>query len=292
MLSIPDKIPHLEFGEHGYPLHFLHANGYPPAAYTPLLKLLSQKFHCYAMELRPLWPNTNPAELSDWQPLAQDLMAFLGSFSDGTWIGVGHSVGATTTLRAALSYPNAFNSLILIDPVLYPPWMIYLWKSIEAFGLGSRLHPLIPGALRRRREFASPTAMFENYRQKDVFSRMNDASLWAYVEAIASPNSNGLVHLVYPPEWEARIYSTGIKADLDIWQSLSQLTLPLFILRGQETDTFWQSTAHLIQKHLPEARIATIPGSGHLLPLEKPDTVNHCIQIFLAEHFAVGKPIS
>ena len=35
-------------------------------------------------------------------------------------IGMGHSIGAIVTLRAALREPTLFRALVLIDPVLLP----------------------------------------------------------------------------------------------------------------------------------------------------------------------------
>ncbi len=47
-------IPYLEFGGRGLPFHFLHANGYPPACYKPLIEQITAQYHCKGMLLRPL----------------------------------------------------------------------------------------------------------------------------------------------------------------------------------------------------------------------------------------------
>ena len=68
------------------------------------------------------------------------------------------------------------------------------------------LHPFIRIAKKRRRKFQSREAMFDNYRQKSVFKRLSDDSLYDYVEALACPNPEGEFELCYSPEWEAQIY--------------------------------------------------------------------------------------
>ena len=89
---------HFDYGGTGVPLHFLHANGYPPDCYKPLLELLQTQYHAFGMYLRPLWDDAKPEDLKTWQPLSDDLLRFLGNQRTPV-IGVGHSIGAIVTLR-------------------------------------------------------------------------------------------------------------------------------------------------------------------------------------------------
>ena len=74
------------------------------------------------MLLRPLWPDSNPNDIQDWKPFSDDLLRFLAAARQpAPVIGVGHSIGAIVTLRAALRDPGKFRALILIDPVLFVP---------------------------------------------------------------------------------------------------------------------------------------------------------------------------
>ena len=74
-------IPFFDLGGAGLPLHFLHANGYPPECYKPLLELLQTQYHVFGMLLRPLWPGSNPNDIQDWKPFSDDLLRFLASHS-------------------------------------------------------------------------------------------------------------------------------------------------------------------------------------------------------------------
>jgi pimeloyl-ACP methyl ester carboxylesterase len=282
--QINSSIPFTDFGGNGPMCHFAHANGYPPAAYLPMLKILAERCQVFAMHLRPLWEGSNPQEIVDWQPLANDLIAFLSTRSTGPVIGIGHSVGGTTTLRAALRRPDLFTMIILIDPVIFPPWTTVLWNLISMARLEYRVHPLVGGALRRKTEFESSEAMFANYRSKPVFSRFDDAALEAYVRALVRPSANGRVSLNYSPEWEARIYVTASKADLHLWSKLPTLAVPVIVLRGEQTDTFKSPAAALFRWRLPEAEIQVVKGAGHLLPLERPAETAALIEDFIARH--------
>ena len=271
------SIPCTDFGGIGAPLHFLHANGYPPACYTPLIGLLTQRFHVTGMHLRPLWPDSKPEGLSDWHPLADDFLRFLSDREPGPVIGVGHSVGGIVALRAALREPRRFRALVLIDPVLFPPYFILLWNLVRAAGLGWKHHPKIPGALNRRRHFDDLDTVFRGYRRRDVFRNFSDESLRAYIKGMTRPHADGGYELVYSPEWEALIYYTGIWRDLDIWRGLKTLRVPTLIVRGAQSDTFWAKTAARVRRANPKVRIEAVEAAGHLVPLEEPEKVSRLI---------------
>ncbi|HSQ27212.1 MAG TPA: alpha/beta hydrolase [Anaerolineales bacterium] len=277
----PQIIPGLDLGGSGTHLHFAHANGYPPGAYRVLLEQLARVYHVIAMYQRPLWKGSQPQELTDWRLMAQDLDQFLDQENMTRTAAVGHSMGATNSLRLAIQKPKRFTALVLLDPVIFPAWMSPVWQMVMKLGLGFKLHPLAATTLRRRRSFANQQAMFEHYRAKPVFSRIQDESLLAYTLSLSRITPDGQVELAYSPEWETRIYLTGSLADQDIWRGIRKLSIPTLILRGQETDTFLEHTAHRLKKVAPHIEIKSIPETGHLLPLEKPQAVANIILDFL-----------
>ena len=278
------NIPHFDFGGDGAPLHFLHANGYPPDCYQPLFERLKPNFRVFGMKLRALWPNADPNEIDDWMPFTEDMLRFLDEQKAGPVLGVGHSIGAIVTLRAVLEEPERFTGLVLIDPVLFPPRRIIEWNLARWAGMGHHAHPLIRGALRRRRQFNNLDQVFEAYRRREVFRNFSDESLQAYIDGIVQPDGDGNWKLVYSPEWEARIYYTGIWRDWDLWNGLKKLQVPTLIIRGAETDTFWESTARMVeQKKNPKIKIVALEKSTHLLPLERPQEVFDITQKFFED---------
>lgn len=286
-------IPHFDLNGDGPPLHFLHANGYPPECYKPLLGILQTEHRVFGMLLRPLWPDSNPNDIKDWRPFSDDLLRFLASTSvtlspplsappqPVPVIGVGHSLGAIVTLRTALRDPSKFRALVLIDPVLFPPLRLVLWNLIRALGLGYRLHPKIAGSLKRRRTFDDLDTVFRGYRNREVFRYMSDGNLRIYIEGITKPD-NGGYELAYSPEWETHIYFTGLR-DFDIWRDLPKLQVPALFIRGAETDTFGEEAAMRVRRKQPKAEIETLEKSTHLLPLERPQEVFEIMQSFLKD---------
>ncbi len=275
--------PFLDFGGSGQALHFLHANGYPPACYRGLIERLKTQYHVCGMLLRPLWGGPQPESVDDWGPFSRDLLGFLQEQATGPVIGVGHSIGAIVTLRAAIRQPRAFRALILIEPVLFPPTFILRWRLIRALGLADSLHPLIRAAQKRRHHFDDLALVFEAYRQRNIFRYFDDEALWDYINGIVHPVSGGGYELAFSPEWEARIYETGIAPDIDLWRALPQMELPILIIRGAETDTFHERTTRRVRRIRPQTQVLTLARSTHLVPLERPQETSEAIFAFLKE---------
>ena len=270
-----------QLGSTGQSLHFLHANGYPPDCYKPLLELLKTEYHVFGMLLRPLWQDSKPKQLSSWHPLSDDLSSFLSSQPNPV-IGVGHSIGAIVTLRAALRDPGQFKALVLIEPVLFVTRRMILWHLLGAIGLADRAHPLIAGAKKRRRTFDDLETVFRGYRSRNIFRYMSDENLRTYIEGMTKPGANGGYDLVFSPEWEAQIYRTGLR-DFDIWRDLPRLKVPTLFLRGAESDTFLEGAARLVKRKQPRAKLETLEKSTHLVPLERPQEVFDRMQSFLKD---------
>jgi pimeloyl-ACP methyl ester carboxylesterase len=275
-------IPHFDIPGNRPPLHFLHANGYPPTTYQPLLDLLRTQYHVFGMLLRPLWPDAKMKDIQNWHPFSDDLLRFLSDRGTDPVIGVGHSIGGIVTLRAALRDPKKFSALILFDPVLFVPCTMTLWNIVRAIGLGNRLHPRIPAALKRRRTFDDLEQVFQSYRTRSVFGYMSDENLRAYIDGITTPGAGGGYELIFSPEWEAHIYRTGL-LDFDIWRDLHTLEVPTLIIRGAETDTFLEKAASLVKRKNLHIRLETLENSTHILPLEHPRKVFSMVHSFLKE---------
>jgi len=268
------------FGGTGQPLHFLHANGYPPDCYKPLFELLKTEYHVFGMLLRPLWDETKPYEIQSWHPLSDDLLRFLSNHDSAPVIGVGHSIGAVVTLRAALHDPKRFRALILVDPVLFTPPRLITWNFLRAIGVGDRVHPLIAGAKKRRQTFDDLETVFRGYRNRNIFRYMSDENLRIYIEGMTKPKANGGYELAFSPEWEAQIYRTGLR-DFDIWRALPGLKVPTLFIRGAESDTFLENAARHVKQKQPKVRVEALEKSTHILPLERPKEVFDIMQSFL-----------
>lgn len=272
--------PSIDIGGSGSPLVFLHANGYPPACYQQFLSLLSRNFCVGAFLQRPLWGDEKPEEFVDWFPLSEDLIEFLQLTEPQPIIAVGHSMGGMAILRAAIHDPKLFKAIILLDPVLFPPFIIYIWKFLHALKMEYHVHPLIPMTLNRRQSFTDRDSVFGAFRKKEIFRYFTDEALKTYINGITCPNGDGY-KLCYSVEWESRIYATSVWRDMDIWRNLPNLRIPTLIIRGKESDTFLPVTAHRIQQKNSNIAVEEVKEATHLLPLEQPDLTSELAVSFL-----------
>jgi pimeloyl-ACP methyl ester carboxylesterase len=275
------NFPVRDFGGTGQDLFFLHANGYPPDCYLPLLEKLSERFHTYGLKLRPLWDGHENEILQDWQPLSDDLNQFLSLPSRSPAITAGHSLGAVVSLRSAIQQPSNYRALILIDPVIFHPIVIHGWSLVKKIGLGFHVHPLIPTAQKRRRIFTSHDAAYNAYRGKNIFRYISDTNLNIMISGMLKPLRGNGFELSYSPEWEVQIYYSGVSSDTDLWNELPTVKIPILIIRGSETNTFFPQTARSIKKILPSVKVETVEKSTHLVPLERPVEVAKIILNFL-----------
>jgi pimeloyl-ACP methyl ester carboxylesterase len=97
------------------------------------------------------------------------------------------------------------------------------------------------------------------------------------VEVGTRPRADGQIELVYPPEWEARIFAT---TPVEIWRDVPQLRVPALFVRGERSEVFRPECQRRIARQLPDAKFVVIPDAGHLVPLERPVETGAVIQEF------------
>ena len=269
-------IPFEDFGGRGEQMHFAHANAYPPGSYRAFLNLLTQSYRVLAAKHRPLWTDESPTNLSNWEQIAGDLINFCDQNKLQRLIGIGHSLGAVTTMMAALKRPDLFRILVLIEPVFLPPSVLYAIDEQDD-GYKRAQWPLVATALKRRDQWPSHEEAFDYFRDKKVFNRLPDDVLSDYLNSGLRVNEKGHYELTYPREWEARIYALP---PTDVWKKIPHVNQPTLALRGIDSDTLSPEAWSLWQETQPNATFVELPGSGHLLPMEKPGLLANTVLDF------------
>jgi len=288
-----NKLDPLRLSDSGPLLVFAHANGYPPQAYRSFLAPFLDDYQVFSLYLRSFWPGTDPHQMRDWRTFRDDYIPEVYSLNEkygeqaelsDSVIGVGHSLGAMTSLMAAIKAPEMFRLLVLMEPVLFPRWQGTAMRLLAPFRLIKRVHPLIKGTLKRKVWFESREAMYQRYRVKSVFSNLSDQVLRDYVEGLALEDSEGGVELKYTPDWEARIYETGGIADWYVWRNLHRVKCPVLIIRGEDTYVLFDRVINSMTEKIPAGEGFTMEGTGHLVPLEKPRETAEVVLNFLNKH--------
>jgi pimeloyl-ACP methyl ester carboxylesterase len=285
----PGGVPYLEWGGQGPVLHFAHANGFPPGTYSSFVARLTDQFHVLASEARPLWgaqesgspcaAQRTAAQFHHWRELADDLVSFLGEMGLRQIIGVGHSLGAVTTLYCAVADPGLFRAVVLIDPVIIPLYMAPIVAMAKWLHLSNRAR--LPSETRRRRmDWPNKEVLFRAYRAAPVFTRWQEPFLRDYVGSATVENPAGGVRLRYSREWEARIFETVPE---DVWLAVPRLRhVPLLVLRGECSTTYRRDAMRLIRWLLPRGQFVEIAGADHFVPMSRPEATVAAMKAFLS----------
>ena len=229
---------------------------------------------------RPLWGDTPPEWLKNWSQMADDLIESLDGLKAKNIIGIGHSLGGVLTLYAAVKRPDLFSKVILIDPTMLPPKLLWKFKFMKLFGFEARSF-LVQGALRRKRTWESAKAAYEYFRGRQLFKNWSDEMVRAYSDSITGPAPDGGVQLIYPPEWEAQIYRT---IPADVWKIAKLMEQTTLVIRGKTSNTFTADSEQAFRKANPRASFEVVPGAGHLVSQEAPDQVGKLMGKFLNKY--------
>ena len=266
-----------DWGGSGPTLHFAHANGFPPGTYRRLIGDLTKSRHVVSMSARPLWPDSRPQVLRDWSVFAEDLREELGRRDLRGIVGVGHSLGAVTSLLAAAADPGLFSVVVAVDPLVFTGAHSLFWGTVKAVGLGGRIS-LVRGARRRRELWSDRGEARISYSSKKVFASWDPEVLDDYLDAGMVDLPEGGVRLRYPREWEARIFSA---APHDLWAQLTKVSVPTLFVQGEHSDTFLDAARTRVEREMPGSRTVVIADTSHFLPMERPSELAGVIEEFL-----------
>jgi pimeloyl-ACP methyl ester carboxylesterase len=268
-----------DWGGTGPVLHFAHANGFPPGTYRRLIGDLTRRHHVVSMSARPLWPDSRHVELRDWSVFAEDLRAELNRQGLRGIVGVGHSLGAVTSLLAAAADPGLFSAVVAVDPLVLTGAHSLFWGTVKAVGLGGQIS-LVRGARRRRELWSDRGEARTSYSSKKVFASWDPEVLDDYLDAGMIDLPQGGVRLRYQREWEARIFSA---APHDLWAQLRRVSVPTLFVQGEHSDTFLDAARTRVEREVPGSRTVVIADSSHFLPMERPSELAGVVDEFLEE---------
>ena len=254
---------------------FAHANGYPPESYRVLLAPLVKEFRVLTVEHRPFWAEEGAPRTLDWQIYADDLLATLEREVDQPVFLVGHSMGATIGMLAALRAPSMFRGLVALDPVLLPLKYWLVGQVMRVFGKDL---PMIRSALRRPHSFKSYQAAHDFYRSKRPFRAISDEVLDDYVRAGHRELEDGSVDLRWSGAWEACVYRSAPM----MYRRLRRLKLPALAVIGRDSAVFGADSLNIWHQMGASKGVHEVDG-GHLIPLENPGVCTDYVTEFIQQ---------
>ena len=238
-------------------LHFLHGNSITPQSYSNLLDSFSKNFLIKTFLLRPLWDKEQMPNFKDWTIFLDD---YLNSIkNENNIVGIGHSIGGNLLLKAALIKPEKFKKIILLDPTFITPVKIRIWNIICKLNLSSFFLPLIKSAKNKKIYYKSYSQLYDSYRKKELFANFSDNDLNNFIRSISKETQDG-IKLIYPSDWDSRIYKTGMLNDMFIWNNISNLNVKTVIVRAKKSNVFLYDAEKLLIKKNNKIEFNIIDG--------------------------------
>lgn len=267
-------------GETGVPIHFCHGNSLSAGTYLPFLEDLSgEGFQVFASDLRGHGFSTREEteKIESWQIFIKDLAGLVESVTKPPVIGIGHSIGGYFTYAAAALYPHLFLKVVLIDPIIFPPVMVWAAALVRRMGLSGML-TLSKKARHKKYEFKSKNEALNHYKGKGMFRAWKDPFLDAYVETAIDQVAADSYSLCCLPEFEAQIYE---HAPFDTWRHAPDIRVPALVIRGGQSDLFFRSAGNRLEKKIMKCEFMELETLGHFLIMEDPALVLRAILPFL-----------
>jgi lipase len=260
-----------EWPGEGPPIFFCHATGFHARCWDQVIAHLPGR-HCYAIDLRGHGRSSKPDPPYQWRNFGSDVAAVVSHLGLSGAIGAGHSMGGHAVTLAAALRPNAFSSLVLIDPVI---------RSRGAYiGPWTEAHFVA----KRRNRWASPREMFERFQDRPPFAAWDRAVLRDYCEYGLLPEGDGYV-LACPPAIEAAIYENSPAPESDIYAKLDTIRIPVLVVRSVKpadpADVMSRSpTAPELASSFARGLDLPVAEFSHFIPMESPT--------FVAERISAG----
>jgi pimeloyl-ACP methyl ester carboxylesterase len=244
----------------------LHASASSGRQWQALQRRLTGRYQVLSPDLygsgdAPPWSAERELTLADEVALLEPVFEAAG---ESVHL-VGHSYGGAVAMRAALTHPGRFRSLVLIEPVL--------------FGLLLTEDPDQPAA----REVS---ALCQHTRTAVELGALDSAArrfidYWMGPGAWADmpPQRRGTVAQAMPgvrSQWSA------IFAEATPLRAYASLDLPTLYLVGSQSPASARSVARLLTQTLPDVTTAALEGAGHMAPVTHPDLVNAAIDAHIA----------
>ncbi|GAB4516764.1 MAG: 2-succinyl-6-hydroxy-2,4-cyclohexadiene-1-carboxy late synthase [Anaerolineae bacterium] len=253
-LTIYDVDYQLSVSGSGTPLVLLHGFTGRGANWQPVMPTLAQAHTVITVDLLGHGETSAPDDPQRYRmpEAAHDLAVLFKALSATPVHLLGYSMGGRLALYTALHYPELIASLIL-----------------ESASPGLRTE----GEREARRESDHALAAFIEREGVPAFvDRWEALPLFATQRALPEARQKALraqrlQNRAHGLANSLRGMGTGEQPPL--WDALSQLTMPVTLITGEQ-DTKFVQIAREMQSHLREAEHVIIPEAGHTTHLEQP----------------------
>lgn len=261
-------------------LHFLHGNGFASLSYAELLMPLANDYQIFTQDASGHGLSGVDKVFVGWNKTAARCLEAAQQHlpQQQKKIGLAHSFGGCLTALMAAQSPQFFDRLIILDPALFPPKMLWLLRGMRISGLMTQV-PMVKQAKRRKTNWLNLELARKYFTGRGTFKGWTDESLACYLDHSLKTDTNGFSHLICPPWMESAIFASYPKG---LWKSLTELEVPTTIVAGKETLPFFkQAYAHAARVN-KNINLIEVDG-GHCFMMERPEETAALIRSLLVQ---------
>jgi len=239
---------------------FTHGNGFTVQAYRAALEPLVPRLRIHGINLRGHGGSEVPWDFPNWDGPCEDVVAYLRERCRPPALLIGHSYGATLSLRIAAEHPELSGGLILMEPLV-------LAGRTEAWPLAEEGHNLkmVAEAEQRRSQWPEREEAVAWLRARGSYRGWSEAAFAAFVETALVPAAGGGVQLACPPWLEARGY--GTLPDAIVFRWADRIGQPAVFLHGDRS--LPPAPLEELARVLPISVVMSLKGT-HTFPMEYP----------------------
>ncbi len=281
---------HIVVRRHGSPdarvrVFASNGNGFAIDGYLPFWRLLCPRYDVIVFDMRNHGrnpPSTTPNH--DYDHMAYDMAEIHDEVSRRLGVkpsvGAFHSMSGRAAMRDAVDTAWRWDALVLFDPPDIPPEGHPLFDMMVKFE-----YRLAEWAKARPSHFADPSEQAAEYAAGRAHRNWVDGAHALMARSILRPAGNGEGwELCYPGALEAETYIANIP--MNLWPRASDFGGPVLLV-GADPDLERPSPTAVTNKAMADEGgfdYVAIPGTGHMLQLEKPEACVEAMESFLAGH--------
>lgn len=233
-------------------LLFLHFWGGSSATWNGVTSILKDEFRCVSYDHRGWGKSDKPESGYSIRELAKDTMALIDKLKLQDYIIAGHSMGGKIAQYIAAQRPSGLRKLVLVAPspsvsTLLPPEMLdgmrNAYNSLE--GINGTIDYV--------------------FKAGNIRPELREQ----LITGIQSHNN------------QSRLGWTDIALPEDVSEGVDKISVPTLIITGENdiVDSPQRVEAE-VKSLIPESEMVIIDGVGHLIMLQKPETVAEYIKAF------------
>jgi len=259
-----------------------HGNGFAIDGYFPFWRLLLDDFEVVVFDQRNHGQNPRHIEAHHTYPqIARDAApiraAIDARFGAKPSAGIFHSLSAVANIHGDTEHGVRWDALVLVDPALNAPG----GKAREA---GNRFeHVLAKWAHARPERFSDPSELAAQFRASRAAALWLPETAELMARAVTRPAPDGGCELCCPGAWEAEVYLHNIR--MGTWPLLPRIKSPhLFLLADPDLPGATPACSIALQAAAEFGlNAATVPGTSHMLQVERPSLCIAAIRRFFSK---------